>query len=277
MKVFISADMEGVTGVTTWEDVTPGTESYNRFRKLMTWDVNAAIEGALNSGADEIIVNDAHRNMKNILIEEIHSEAQLISGSEGKELCMMEGINSTVDAVFLIGYHSKAGTTAGVLHHSLSSYAHTFKLNGVLIGESGLSAAIAGDYGVPVILVTGDDKVSTEIRELIPSVETAIVKKGISRYAAQCLSPSKACQIIKDTASKALDRLAEIKPYKVPKPVFEIEFVSVEIADLASTLTGIERVNPHTILHESMDMVSGFKTIWSALQLCTQAETRQGR
>ena len=278
MKIYISADMEGATGVTSWEDVTSGTTSYKRFRKLLTGDINAACKGALKAGADEILVNDAHRDMKNILLEELHSEAQLISGSEGKELCMMEGVSYSADAAFLVGYHSKAGTSDGVLHHSLSSYAHNFRINGITVGEGGISAAIAGEFGVPVILVTGDDKVCAEVKELVSKTQTAVVKHGLSRYTALCYPPAKTGAIIENAAYNAVKNLGHAQPFKIEKPVkFEIEFTSVEIAALASTVLKVERTEPRTITHKAESMLTGFKTIWSTLQLCTQAETRQGR
>jgi len=178
MKIFISADMEGETGVTGYNDVSFEKPPYERFRKLLTGDVNAAIEAAFDAGTTEILVKDAHHSMRNILIEELNPKARLISGSEGKKLCMMEGVNRGFDAAFLIAYHAMAGTEGGVLHHSTSWNIHNFWINGVLMDEAGISASLVGYYDVPIALVTGDDKVTEQTKELLGNIETAVVKEG---------------------------------------------------------------------------------------------------
>lgn len=276
MKVFISADMEGTTGVTAWDDVTTGKPSYERFRKLLTGDVNAAINGALEAGATEVLVNEAHGGMRNILIEDLNPKARMITGFMGKRLGMMEGIDESFDAAFLIGYHARAGTDAGVLHHTLTGSIHNFWINGVLVGETGISASQAGYYGVPIALVSGDDKLAKEAKELLGDLETAIVKLGVDRYTARCLSPKESSERIKQAAKRALERIRELKPYQVETPVrFEVEFTSVGMASLASAIPSVVREGPRKISHTSENVIEGWNIIWPSILLATNAEPRR--
>lgn len=278
MKVFISADMEGTTGVTSWDDVSPGKPAYERFRKLLTGDVNAAIEGALEAGATEILVNEAHGPMRNILIEELNPRARMITGFMGKRLGMMEGIDDTFDAAFLISYHSRAGTEAGILNHTLILNIQNFWINGVLVGEAGISAALAGHYDVPIALVSGDDKVAKESAELLGDVETAVVKEGIDRYTAKCLTPKESGERIKQAAMRALGRAGELKPYRVEAPVkLEVEFTSASMASLAAAFPGIVREEPRKISYASEDLVRGWNAAWPAILLGMSAENSMAR
>lgn len=273
MKVFISADMEGATGVTGWDDVGPGKQPYERFRKLLTGDVNAAIEGALEAGATEVLVNEAHDGMRNILIEELNPGARMISGFRGKRLCMMEGIDEGFDAVFLVGYHARAGTDAAILNHTLFLSVHNFRINGIPVGEAGISAALAGHYDVPVVLVTGDDKVATEARALLGIVSTAVVKEGISRYSAKCLTPEESGARIRQAAKEALGMAAET--YKPEFPVkLDVEFTSPDMAATASTVPGVVRERPRTVSHTAEDFLGAWSVIFPAMMLATTAEPR---
>lgn len=276
MKVFISADMEGASGVTDWGDVDIGKSGYERFRKFLTRDVNAAIEGALEAGAKEILVNEAHDGMRNIFLEELNPKAKMISGFRGKQLCMMEGVNDSFDAVFLIAYHAKAGTTGAILNHTLTLSIHNFWINGVHVGEAGISSALAGHYNVPVVLVSGDDKVCEEVTNLLGKVETAIVKKGVSRYSAECLTPEESSLKIKQAAINALKNIEKYKPYNTGKPVkFEVEFTSPDMASLASAIPGVELADPRKISHTSESVSEGWKVVWAAIILAGNAEPRQ--
>jgi D-amino peptidase len=273
MKVFISADMEGTTGATCWNDVDPSKRSYQRFRRLLTGDVNAAIEGALEAGATEVLVNEAHDGMRNILIEELNTKARLISGFMGKRLCMMSGIDGSFDAAFLISYHSRAGTDAAIMNHTLLLNIHNFWINGVLVGEGGISSAMAGHHGVPVALVSGDDKVAKEMKELLGDVETAETKVGVDRYTADCLTPEETGARIKQAAKRALERVGDFKPYKVEAPVkLEVEFTSASTALLASTVPGIVKEGPRRISHTAEDMIQAWSTIWPSILVSMPAE-----
>jgi len=275
MKVLISVDMEGTTGVTTWEDVMPGKMFYNQSRKLLTTDVNAAIEGALEAGATEILVNEAHDGMRNLLLDEINPRARVVRGFGGKQLCMMEGIDDSFDKVFLVSYHARAGTLGAVLNHTLLTEIHNFWINGVLVGEGGISAAIAGHFDIPVALVTGDDKVIKEMRGLLGNEFVGVeVKKGISRYSADCLPPGVTSGLIRDAARRAIS--AEVKPYQVKSPCsIEVEFSSIEMGNMACWVPTIERVEPRKVKSTAINVVDAWKPLWASILLGSGMGTRE--
>src|SRR5574339_890339 len=189
MKILLAVDMEGITGVTTWDQVTPGHAEYARFRKLMTQDVNAVIRGALEAGADEVIVADGHWNGSNILVEELDARARLNTGSPSP-FSMMQGIDESVDGVMFIGYHARNGTPSAILDHTWSSRTvANIWLNDILTGEYGLNAALAGHFGVPVIMASGDQTACKQMSEQLGDIEPAVVKQASGRFAAECLSP----------------------------------------------------------------------------------------
>ena len=245
MKILIASDMEGITGVTTWEQVTPGHAEYIRFRKLMTQDINAAVLGACDAGADELIVADGHWNGSNILVEELDRRARLNTGSPSP-LSMMQGIDESVDAVFFIGYHARNGSQNAILDHTWSSrtVANVW-LNELLTGEYGLNAAVAGHFGVPVIMASGDQTACGQIRELLGNVETAVIKHATGRFAAECLPPEASQELIYAAASRAVARLAEgdaPAPFVLEMPVrVMVEFFSSDMADRAALLPSTER------------------------------------
>ena len=273
MKVFISADMEGATGVTTWDDVHAGKPPYERFRRLLTGDVNSAIEGALEAGATEVLVNEAHSTMRNILIEELNPRARMISGFRGKRLAMMEGIDGGFDAAILVGYHAMAGTEAAVLNHTFFLSVHNFWINGVRVGETGISAALAGHFGVPIVLVAGDDKVAKEAKALLGTVETAVIKEAISRHSANCLTPKESGERIRQAAKRALELDAE--PYRPDPPVkFEVEFTSPDMASLASSFPGVVQEGTRKISYTAEDVLKGWKVILPSMLFASSAEPR---
>jgi D-amino peptidase len=276
MKVFLSVDMEGATGVTSWAEVNPNKPQHERFRKFLTGDVKAAVEGAFQAGATEVLINEAHDGMRNILLEEVDPKVKIITGFEGKELCMMQGIDESFDAVFLVSYHAKAGTDGAILNHTLTGAIHNFWINGVLVGESGISAALAGHYGVPVALVTGDDKVAAEAKGLLGHVETAVVKEGLDRYSAKCVAPKESGEMIKKAAASALENIGSFKPYKVKTPVkIEVEFTSPSTALLACTIPGVVREGPRKISYSAENVVKAWGGIWASIRLGMSAETRE--
>lgn len=267
--------MEGATGVTGVSDVLDDKPAYERFRKLLTKDVNAAIKGALEAGADNIIVNEAHGNKRNILLEELHSEAQMISGPT-RFLCMMEGINKSFDGVFLIGYHARAGAQAAVLNHTISgSQIYNIRLNDKVIGELGLSVLMAGCFGVPVVLVSGDDKLCAEAKDFIGNVETVQVKEGIDRYVAKCLTPSKTSKLIKEAAIKALKNINNYKPITMKGPFkMEIDFMNTSMAASAALLPGAIREGSRTVSYKTDDYINAYKFILNSVFLGSR--TSQG-
>ena len=261
MKILISSDMEGITGVVNWDHVTPGHYEYPRFRKLMTQDVNAAIEGAFEAGATEIIVADGHSNGTNILIEELDSRARLNSSTSSPQ-SMMQGINETVDGVIFVGYHARQGSPNAVCDHTWSSACVTnFWLNDILVGEFGLNAALAGYYGVPVIMVAGDQTACQQTVELLGDVEIAVVKQATGRYSAECLPPEITHKIISEAARRAVLRLTRgmsPDPFILETPILvTVEFRSSDMADRAFRMPGTER-DGNRISIEMADMNAAF-------------------
>lgn len=268
MKVFISADMEGTAGVVHWDQVLPERPDYVRFRRLMTEEVNAAILGALEAGATEIVVNDAHNTMRNLLIEELHPQAQLVSGSP-KPHGMMQGIDPSFDAVFFVGYHAASGTQDGVLDHTYSSATvRQIKLGGLVAGEAGLNAALAGHFKVPVALVTGDTAAVQQVKKFLPQVEAVAVKQPIGRVAARSYQPVEARRRIKEGAARALRRLEELKPLVLPRPVpLELEWVTTAMADRCMLIPGMTRLGPWTVGYRARDVEQAYLLTMACLVL----------
>lgn len=245
MKILIAVDMEGITGVTTWDQVTPGHAEYARFRKLMTQDVNAAIRGAMEAGADEVIVADGHWNGSNILVEELDPRARLNTGSPSP-FSMMQGIDESVDGVFFLGYHARNGSPSAVLDHTWSSKTvANIWLNDILTGEYGLNGALAGHFGVPIIMASGDQTACAQIIDLLGDLEIAVVKQATSRFAAECLTPQVSQELIFMTAARAVNRLADgdvPEPFVLDTPVrVTVEFFTSDMADRATRIPFTQR------------------------------------
>jgi D-amino peptidase len=268
MKVFISADMEGTAGVTDWEQVLPEHQDYARFRRLMTEEVNAAILGALEGGAKEIVVNDSHNTMRNLLIEELHPQAQLISGSP-KPYSMMQGIDNTFDVVFFTGYHAAAGTQNGILDHTYSSLSvRQLKLGNLVVGEAGLNAALAGHFKVPVALVTGDATAVAQAKKLLGGAEAVAIKEPIGRLAARSYQPVEARRRIKEGATRALKRAKDLKPLILPRPLMmEMEWTYTAMADRCMLIPAMTRVGPRTVGYKARDAEQGFGLFLACLVL----------
>ncbi|MBA2246752.1 MAG: M55 family metallopeptidase [Chloroflexia bacterium] len=264
MKVLISADMEGTCGVVSWVHVMPpeGTAGeptsqteYERARLRMTREVNAAIEGALAGGADEVIVNDSHDGMRNLIPEELHPACRFISGND-KLLGMVQGVDvDGIGAVFYTGYHARAGTPAAPLAHTWTGWLNDVRFDGVSTGEFGINAAIAGHYGVPVTLVTGDDKAVAQTREFLgEQVVGVAVKEGISTFAALHLHPARAVDLIRDGARKAVAAAGSASPYVFPRgATVELEFDHQARADQAALCPRVERAGDRTIVFSPSD------------------------
>lgn len=247
MKILIAADMEGVTGVVHWDHVSPNHTEYGRFRRLMTDDVNAAIRGAFEAGAEQVVVSDGHASGRNILVEELDPRAQLNAGTPAP-LSMVQGVDSSMDAAMFVGYHARAGAQNAILDHTWSSSrVVNLWLNAKLTGETGLNAAVCGHFGVPVIMVSGDQAVCAEATELLGQIEVAMVKQASGRMAAECLSPKAAQQKIYEAARQAVNRLGAgqvPEPLRLSSPItLAVELVSSEMADRAMALPGARRVD----------------------------------
>lgn len=267
MKVYISCDLEGVCGVVSREHAWYGGKDYETYRRLMTGEVNAAVEGAFEGGAAEVVVNDAHGPMTNILIEELNPEAILITGSP-KPLTQMQGIDSSFDLAAFIGYHARRNAMKAVLEHTITGFVQELRINGVVMGETGINAGIAGYFGVPVGLVAGDDAVTQEAKELMPGVEMVQVKWAEGRYAARCLHPTKARAMIREGMKRATENSERFKPYRVMPPVtFEVAFEETGMAELASMIPTSERVGPSTVRLRGDDYLVVFKGVRTMLHM----------
>ncbi|MFZ5627621.1 MAG: M55 family metallopeptidase [Spirochaetota bacterium] len=263
LRVFISADMEGVAGVVNGAQLAPGEFEYEKFRRLMTAEVNACIEGALAAGATAVTVADSHGNGLSLLPEELNPRARLVR-SWPRPLAMVEGIDQGYDAVILLGYHASIGTPGAVRAHTMSSKRiYGMRLNGVHTSEALLSAAVAGHYGVPVVLVSGDDRTIEEARKTISDKITGVVvKRAIGYHSADSLSPQQARLAIQNGTREALGNLARFKPFTVARPVkLEIAFKNMLNAEVLSLLPIIERVDGSTIRFTGKDMPEVMKFI----------------
>ncbi len=245
MKILLSVDMEGITGVTTWNHVTPGHAEYQRFRKLMTDDVNAAVRGAFVGGADEVWVSDAHWDGSNILVEELDPRAQLNSGTP-TPFSMMQGIDQGIDGVLFIGYHARFGATPAVLDHTWSSMCVAgLWLNDQLAGEYTLNAALAGHFGAPVLMASGDQTACAQMVEHLGNIETAVVKQATGRFAARCLAPEQTLPLIEQKARLGVQRLAQRSapaPLVIGTPVqVRVQVASSDMADRAMHMPGVAR------------------------------------
>ncbi|MBT9165587.1 MAG: D-aminopeptidase [Chloroflexi bacterium] len=256
MKIYISVDMEGVAGVTHGDHVKLEGGEYETARKWMTAEANAAIEGALEGGATEVVIADSHGQMRNILPDELHEDALLVRGSP-RPLSMMEGLDETFAAVFFVGYHSMAGEPKGILAHTYSSrVVYTVRLNGVSVGEAGFNAAIAGHFGVPVALACGDDTLDAEVKALMPWTQRVVTKWAITPSAARNLTPKMAQKQIRAGAKQALTRLSEMKPLTLEPPIrLEVSFMQSASADRAADIPGVQRINGRTLFYEDTDMM----------------------
>lgn len=259
MKVYLSVDIEGVAGIVERiQGSVDGGWEYDLGRRLMTAEANAAIEGAIAAGATEIVVNDSHAQMRNLIPTELHPAAKLIQGRI-KPMFMVEGLDESFDAVLFVGYHAAAGVRDGVLNHAFHPY--EVRYNGVVWSEIGLNTSIAGHYGVPVALVTGDDAAVRDAAQTIPPHVGVSVKRGISRLAGESLHPREACEKIREAARTSLERLSEWKPLEVELPVtIEIDFYYSPQADLASLIPTIERIGDRTVRFSASDAVSAYRT-----------------
>ena len=277
MKILISADMEGTCGVVSWVHVDPpeygegvsNQTEYERARRRMTAEVNAAIEGAQAGGAEEVIVNDSHDGMRNLIPEELHPACRFISGND-KALGMVQGVDLPgIGALFYTGYHAKAGTPSAPLAHTWTGWLNDVRLDGRSVGEWGINAATAGYWGIPVALVTGDEKAVAQTREFCGEhVVGVVVKEGLSTFAAIHLHPTKAQDLIRAGAEEAVRRARDLKPYTLPPGCrVELEFDHQARADQAAYVPRIERAGERTVAFapsDGLDFIRTFRAVMKA-------------
>jgi D-amino peptidase len=256
LKVYISADMEGVGGVSTWDvQASAKGREYDQFRHLMTHEVNAAIAGAFDAGATEVLVSDSHGDAQNIDLELLDSRASLIRAWP-RPLGMMQGVDSTFEAVVFIGYHEREGRADAVLAHTFSG-GESVKLNGLEMSEAGFNAAIAGDFDVPVVFLSGDQTICKHARELLGPMETAAVKQAIGFHSARMIPPGQVQTLIRERVKRGVERRKDLKPFHVAHPVrIEVQFNEIVKAEVASYIPGVSRISGNTIAFTTPDMAT---------------------
>lgn len=268
MRIFISADIEGVAAVARYEHSSTQGREYAAARERMTREVNAAIQGAAAAGATEFLVADAHNVGLNLLPELLDERAELIMGSP-RPLSMMEGVQTRPDAAIFVGYHGMAGTPDATIPHIFHGRVSSLHLNGKCVGELGLNALIAGHFGVPVAMVAGDRAACAEAKGLLPQALTAAVKQGIGSYAARCMHPRRAESLIRETAQLALDSVNELEPLVLDGPIYvEVRFTTASGADRAQIVPRSKRQNGKCVAYEADDMIEAFRAFHAMAELC---------
>ncbi|MFB7397707.1 MULTISPECIES: M55 family metallopeptidase [unclassified Streptomyces] len=271
-RVLISADMEGVTGVTCPDDVEPGTAAWERMRPLLTGDVNAVIDGLLAGGASDVLVNDAHYTQRNLLLEAVDPRARLLTGRH-KPLGMMEGIDRA-DAVVFLGYHTGAGERGVLSHTYLGTGPTAFRIDGEPADEGRMNALIAEEHGVPVVLVTGDDLTCEASRAWAPEARVVAVKECVSRYAALCLPPARSAELLRAQALAALrahaargdgPRTAGAGSPSARSHRFELDFHAPHLAEAVGAVPTVERNGPRGIAFTAPDATTAARTF----KVCT--------
>ncbi len=268
MKLFICADMEGATGIVHRDQlVAEGGAPYAAGCKLLTADINAAILGAVDAGFDEVVVSEGHAHMRNVVLEELHPAARLVRGPAtyaNKPLCQIAGLDETFDLAFFVGFHSRAGTPKGLLSHTWAgAIVHEIVVNGHVLGETGLNAAICGAFGVPVGLVCGADDLAREAVETLGDVETAVTKKSLGFNIAECWPPKATGPRIREAARRAADRRADFRPYRVGEPVVaELETHRREMADRMRVVPGLERIGERRVRAVAEDARDALSMLW---------------
>ncbi|GAC1402099.1 MAG: M55 family metallopeptidase [Candidatus Velthaea sp.] len=269
MKLYISADMEGTAAVASWTQVEPeNTTEYPYYRRLMSLEVRAAIDGARDTGDVEVLVNDSHYTMRNVMWDELPDDVRMIYGNR-KPFSMSQGADASFDAAFFTGYHAMAGQADGVLDHTYTSETlYNTRVNGVRCSEAMLNAAVLGLDGVPVVLVTGD-RVSVEhTTSVMPWVTGVIVKDSIGRFSTNSVSPARARELIRAGAKAAIEKLGQAKPFVFEPPIaLEIDFVSTQNADFAELIPGFERIGGRTLRFVHDDYRTIFKAYVAAFRL----------
>jgi D-amino peptidase len=259
-KVYISVDMEGISGISGDDQTSPTGREYDRSRKLMAEDANAAIRGALSAGAAEIVVNDSHGGQRNIRPEDLHPSARLISHSF-KRYGMMEGLDDSFDAAIFVGYHAKAGSPGGLFPHTGSGVVRDLRINGKSVGEGGMNAVLAGWYGVPVVVVTGDDVAVAQLKEVVRTVRGVAVKRAINVRAVELRPLEQARLEIERTVRDAVARAKRTSPERSAPFNVEMQFTSTLIPEIAEAFPNIRRIAPDSVAFSSPSAPEAYRLI----------------
>ncbi|MFI9719736.1 M55 family metallopeptidase [Streptomyces sp. NPDC052396] len=275
MKILISADMEGATGVTWPGDVLPGTPQWERCRHLFTSDVNAAIAGFLDGGADEVLVNEAHWSMRNLLVEKLDERAQLLTGKH-KTLSMVEGVqHGDVDGVAFLGYHAAAGAEGVLAHTYLANSLTGVWVSGTRASEGLLNSLVVAEYGVPVVLVTGDDRTCEDAQGYAPRAPAVAVKDYVSRYAAVCRTPARTAADIRAAAKAGTALAVTYEPVRGGPFTMELEFDAEHLAGAATCVPGVEQTGERRVAYTMATMYEAircFKAVTTIVSAATEEE-----
>jgi len=271
VKVFISADIEGITGLVSWSQCGRPSSDYYDYawaRERFAADVNAAIRGARAAGATEVVVKDSHGNSKNLLVSDLEEGTQLISGHGSGFGGMMTGIDRDCTAALLVGYHAMAGTPSAIMEHTLTGYVHRMWVNDIETGEIGLSAGVAGCFEVPVVMISSDQAGCAEGQRVNPMMQTAVVKDGFGRFMGTCLHPSDTEKLIFEAARKGVELASSMDPYVFELPVrVKIEFNRSEEATAAARLIGVRRLDGYTVEYEADSYATAHQAAWSMISV----------
>ncbi|GAA0628618.1 M55 family metallopeptidase [Streptomyces crystallinus] len=275
MKILISADMEGATGVTWPADVLPGTPQWERCRALFTSDVNAAALGFFDGGADEVLINEAHWSMRNLLLERLDGRVQMLTGRH-KSLSMVEGVqHGDVDGIAFVGYHTGAGTEGVLAHTYLANSITGVWLNGRRASEGLLNAHVVAEYGVPVVLVTGDDLTCADAEGYAPAAHKVAVKDHVSRYAAVCRTPSRTGADIRAAAKEATGLAVRHEPVAGGPFTVELEFDAEHLAMAATVVPGTAPSGERRVAYTSDTMYDGIRTFKAVTTIVSAAVEEQ--
>ncbi|MFE3603297.1 M55 family metallopeptidase [Streptomyces sp. NPDC059096] len=275
MKILISADMEGATGVTWPGDVLPGTPQWERCRALFTSDVNAAVLGFLDGGADEVLINEAHWSMRNLLLERLDERAQMLTGRH-KALSMVEGVqHGDVDGIAFVGYHTGAGTEGVLAHTYLANSLTGVWLDGVRASEGLLNAQVVAEYGVPVVLVTGDDLTCEDAIGYAPEAHKVAVKDHVSRYAAVCRTPARTAADIRAAAKEAAGLAVRHAPVDGGPFTLELEFDAAHLSDTATVVPGVAPSGERRVKYTSGTMYEAIRTFKAVTTIVSSAVEEQ--
>lgn len=267
MKIFISADMEGISGIFSLAQTDPREREYERARRLMTEEINSVIEAAFRAGADEIVVNDSHGDMDNILREDLDRRAVLISGNP-KPLSMMQGIDSSFDAVFFVGYHARAGFSEAVIDHTYTFRVLDVKINGKSMSEAGINGRLAGYFGVPVVFISGDQNTISCAYSELENPVGVVVKEAVGRTSAKLFPFEMVKERLTAGVSKALESIKTIKPTIEKDPVeLEISFTVSNMADMCLLIPGAIKKAPRTVIYKGKDYLETFNVFRVMLML----------
>lgn len=268
MKLFLSTDIEGTSGIVAWEQVVEGNAEYALGCKLLTNEVNAVITGAMEAGVTEFVVNDAHHTMRNLQPQQLAGRATLITGRQ-KPLHMMQGLDESFVGICLVSYHGSMGAERAVLSHTYSPGAvWEVRLNGNIVGESGINALVAAHYGVPIILISGDEATAQEAEMIAPYAEKVVVKQSLGRFAAANLHPTTACELLHQAAKKAIDNLANMQPPQFSLPAeLEVTFLVADMAEIACWIHGVERISARSIRIQNEHLLELYRTFITVISL----------